>query len=145
MKHLSCLLCKSPLQCPSIRSKHNDSPIHSWLWKDVWPSQRERECWINQRLVLGLLENASAWYSQPGRQRNVLSSQPEEVYLRHRDGAGEMAQWVRAPDCSSEGPEFKSQQPYGGSQPSVTRSDSLFWSVWRRLQCTIPIINTYNK
>jgi hypothetical protein len=33
-------------------------------------------------------------------------------------GAGEMAQWVRAPDCSSEGPEFKSQQPHGGSQPS---------------------------
>jgi hypothetical protein len=40
-------------------------------------------------------------------------------------GAGEMAQWVRAPDCSSEGPEFKSQQPHGGSQPSVTRSDAL--------------------
>jgi hypothetical protein len=50
--------------------------------------------------------------------------------------AGEMAQWVRAPDCSSEGPEFKSQQPHGGSQPSVTRSDSFFWSVWRQLQCT---------
>jgi hypothetical protein len=43
--------------------------------------------------------------------------------------AGEMAQWVRAPHCSSEGPEFKSQQPHGGSQPSVTRSDALFWSV----------------
>jgi hypothetical protein len=40
-----------------------------------------------------------------------------------------MAQWVRAPDCSSEGQEFKSQQPHGGSQPSLTRSDSLFWSV----------------
>jgi hypothetical protein len=26
-----------------------------------------------------------------------------------------MAQWVRAPDCSSKGPEFKSQQPHGGS------------------------------
>jgi hypothetical protein len=44
-------------------------------------------------------------------------------------GAGEMAQWVRAPDCSSRGSEFKSQQPHGGSQPSVTRSDALFWSV----------------
>jgi hypothetical protein len=44
-------------------------------------------------------------------------------------GAGEMAQWVRAPDCSSEGPEFKSQQPHGGSQPPVMRSDALFWSV----------------
>jgi hypothetical protein len=27
-------------------------------------------------------------------------------------------------DCSSEGPEFKSQQPHGGSQPSVMRSDA---------------------
>jgi hypothetical protein len=44
-------------------------------------------------------------------------------------GADEMAQQVRAPDCSSEDPEFKSQQPHGGSQPSVTRSDSLFWGV----------------
>ena len=55
------------------------------------------------------------------------------VYARtcfeKRKGAGEMAQWVRAPDCSSKGPEFKSQQPHGGSQPSITRSDALFWSV----------------
>jgi hypothetical protein len=49
--------------------------------------------------------------------------------LRTSGRAGEMAQWVRAPDCSSEGPEFKSQQPHGGSQPSVTRSDSFFWCV----------------
>jgi hypothetical protein len=31
-------------------------------------------------------------------------------FLKDWSGAGEMAQWVRAPDCSSEGPEFKSQQ-----------------------------------
>ena len=37
-----------------------------------------------------------------------------------------MAQQVRTPDCSSKGPEFKSQQPHGGSQPSVTGSDA-FW------------------
>jgi hypothetical protein len=55
---------------------------------------------------------------------------------KSRVGAGKMAQWVRAPDYSSEGPQFKSQQPHGGSQPSVTRSDSLFWIVWRQLQCT---------
>jgi hypothetical protein len=36
---------------------------------------------------------------------------------------------VKSTDCSSEGPEFKSQQPHGGSQPSVTKSDALFWSV----------------
>jgi hypothetical protein len=62
---------------------------------------------------------------------------PEKKNLKKRGGgAGEMAQWVRAPDCSSKGLKFKSQQPHGGSQPSVTRSDALFWSVWRQLQCT---------
>jgi hypothetical protein len=33
----------------------------------------------------------------------------------------------KSTDCSSEGPEFKSQQPHGGSQPSVMGSDALFW------------------
>jgi hypothetical protein len=31
---------------------------------------------------------------------------------------------VKSTDCSSEGPEFKSQQPHGGSQPSEMRSDT---------------------
>jgi hypothetical protein len=42
----------------------------------------------------------------------------------------------KSTDCSSKGPEFKSQQPHGGSQPSVMRFDALFWCVWRQLQCT---------
>jgi hypothetical protein len=29
-------------------------------------------------------------------------------------------------DCSSEGPEFRSQQPNGGSQPPIMKSDALF-------------------
>jgi hypothetical protein len=41
-----------------------------------------------------------------------------------RDGSG-----VKSPDCSSRGPEFNSQQPHGGSQPSVMGSDALFWCV----------------
>jgi hypothetical protein len=36
---------------------------------------------------------------------------------------------VKSTDCSPEGPEFKSQQPHGGSQPSVMKSDALFWSI----------------
>jgi hypothetical protein len=48
-----------------------------------------------------------------------------------KNGAGEMAQQLRAlttlPD--SRGPEFKSQQPHGGSQPSVMGSDALSWCV----------------
>ena len=57
----------------------------------------------------------------------MFSVKNHEFKINER--AGEMAQWVRASDCSSKGPEFKSQQPHGGSQPSVTRSDSLFWCV----------------
>jgi hypothetical protein len=59
------------------------------------------------------------------KQKEKKNKQTKKVL----QGAGEMAQWVGASDCSSKGQEFKSQQPHGGSQPSVTRSDSLFWSV----------------
>jgi hypothetical protein len=34
-----------------------------------------------------------------------------------------MAQWLRALTALPESPEFKSQQPHGGSQPSVMISD----------------------
>ena len=33
----------------------------------------------------------------------------------------------KSTDCSSKGPEFKSQKSHGGSQPSLMRSDALFW------------------
>jgi hypothetical protein len=36
---------------------------------------------------------------------------------------------VKSTDCSYRRPEFNSQQPQGGSQPSVIRSDALFWCV----------------
>jgi hypothetical protein len=41
-----------------------------------------------------------------------------------RDGSA-----VRSTECSSRSPEFKFQQPHGGSQPSVIRSDALLWCV----------------
>jgi hypothetical protein len=48
-------------------------------------------------------------------------------FIKERKGAGEMAQWLS--DCSSEGPEFKFQQPHGSLQPSVLISDALFCGV----------------
>jgi hypothetical protein len=41
-----------------------------------------------------------------------------------RDGSA-----IKRTDCSSAGPKFNSQQPHGGSQPFVMRSDALLWSV----------------
>jgi hypothetical protein len=32
---------------------------------------------------------------------------------------------IKSTNCSSRGPEFNSQQPHGGSQPSVMESDLL--------------------
>jgi hypothetical protein len=36
---------------------------------------------------------------------------------------------VKHTDYSTRGPEFNSQQPHGGLQPSVMKSDALFWYV----------------
>jgi hypothetical protein len=36
---------------------------------------------------------------------------------------------VKSADYSSRGPEFNSQQPHDGSQPSVMGSDAQFWCV----------------
>jgi hypothetical protein len=47
-----------------------------------------------------------------------------KVDLGWRDGSV-----VKSTEYSSRGSEFKSQQPHGGSQPSVMRSNDLFWCV----------------
>jgi hypothetical protein len=36
---------------------------------------------------------------------------------------------IKNTSCFSRGPEFNSQQPHGGSQPSVMGLDGLFWCV----------------
>jgi hypothetical protein len=48
----------------------------------------------------------------------------KHTILVWRDGSA-----VKSANCSSEGHEFKSQQPHDGSQPPVMRSDALFWGV----------------
>ena len=55
------------------------------------------------------------------------------VVLRHKHRDWRDGSAVKSTDCSSRGPEFKSQQPHCGSQQ---KSDALFWCVWRQLQCT---------
>jgi hypothetical protein len=48
-------------------------------------------------------------------------------------GGGIDGSAVKSTNCSSRGPEFNSQPLYGGSQPSIMGSDSLFWCVRRQL------------
>jgi hypothetical protein len=60
---------------------------------------------------------------------NSLATGINTGVKKYKRGAGEMAQRLRPPNALLKGPEFKSQQPHGGSHPSVMRSDALFWSV----------------
>jgi hypothetical protein len=48
--------------------------------------------------------------------------QREYVSGDWRDGSA-----VKSTGCSFEGPEFNSQHPHGGSQPSVMGYDALSW------------------
>ena len=48
----------------------------------------------------------------------------KKVHSGWRDGSA-----VKSTDCSFRGLEFNSQQPHGGSQPPIMRSDVLFWGV----------------
>jgi hypothetical protein len=64
--------------------------------------------------------------------------------IKCMDSAGEMTQQLKALTALLDGgPEFKSQQPHGGSQPSVTRSDSLYWCL-KTATVYLHIINTVN-
>ena len=52
--------------------------------------------------------------------------------IKNNDSKGLNRSWrdgsvVKSIACSSKGPEFNSQQPHGGSQPSVMRFGALFW------------------
>ena len=64
----------------------------------------------------------------------LVTSRRVEKIISQACGAWRDGSVVKSTDCTSEGPEFKPQQR--GSQPSVMRSDALFWRVLRQLQCT---------
>jgi hypothetical protein len=51
----------------------------------------------------------------------------EVVGVRGRRQGWRGGSAVKSTDYSSKGPEFKSQESHGGSQPPVMRSDALFW------------------
>ena len=81
-----------------------------------------------QRVVVEAQDRAMSLTPLPGlseRTRVGIPPSPLRVhFLGWRDGSV-----VKSIDCSLEGPEFKSQQPHGGSQPSIMKSDTHFWSV----------------
>jgi hypothetical protein len=68
----------------------------------------------NPRILMGLNRSFESKISLCNIVKGTLKKQN---YGGWRDGSA-----VNCTDCSSRGPEFKSQQPDGGSQPSAMRS-----------------------
>jgi hypothetical protein len=58
-----------------------------------------------------------------------ICSENFDDFKKYKYGGWRDGSEVKSIVCFSRGPEFKSQQPHGGSQPSVMRSDALFWCV----------------
>ena len=87
------------------------------------------------------LSSRPAWSTEwvpghPELHRETLSQKSKKHQKQTNKKKKPTKQTKKSTDCSSRGLEFKSQQPHGGSQPSVMRSDALFWCVWRQLQYT---------
>jgi hypothetical protein len=66
--------------------------------------------------------------TQLGEQYPQAGNRVRVSLKKHSWGWGD-GSVVKSTDCSSRGPEFNSQQPHGGSQPSVMEFDALFWCV----------------
>jgi hypothetical protein len=47
--------------------------------------------------------------------------------LKVKEGSWKDGSVAKSTGGSSRGPEFNSQQPHGGSQPSIMNSDAFFW------------------
>ena len=62
-------------------------------------------------------------------QRTTLGVVSQKIdRLIHRElGTGDNGSTVKSTVCSSTGLEFNSQKPHGGSQPSILKSNALFW------------------
>jgi hypothetical protein len=59
----------------------------------------------------------------------LINSRQLSLLIRNKQQGWRGDSAVKSTGCSSRGPEFNSQQPHGGSQPSVMGSDALFWYV----------------
>jgi hypothetical protein len=97
-----------------------------------------RNWWIQGRECANVLQGcAQVWVAHAPVGNLLLGTFWQySLGLQQNTGGWWDGSVVKSTDCFSEGPEFKSQQPHGGSQTSVTKSDALFWSLWGQLQCT---------
>jgi hypothetical protein len=124
------------------------------LWKSMWKFLKKLQPDMIQIYYLGRHPKSPTPYSRDScsslltaasvtaRQRNSLDVNQLKMEIRctmeldssvKKNGGWQGSPVVKSTDCSSRGPEFKSQQPRGGLQPSVMGSNALFWFLQRQL------------
>jgi hypothetical protein len=70
------------------------------------------------RSIHSEFQDSLGYSRKPDKEINI-----KKLYFQ----TGEMTQWLRTAFVLPAVPKFNSQQPQGGSQPSVMGSDALFW------------------
>jgi hypothetical protein len=87
--------------------------------------------WISE-FEASLVYRVSSRTARETLHRETLSSKQNKTN-KQKKKVGAEAWWDgstgKSTDCSSKGPEFKSQQLHGGSLLPVMRSDALFWCI----------------
>ena len=85
-----------------------------------------RICWSSKYSgseIMGFSCRGDTRLESTGEGRSGQVNGGQQSWCLHASGELERGLVVKSTGCSSRGPAFNSQQPYGGSQPSVMRSD----------------------
>jgi hypothetical protein len=64
---------------------------------------------------------------QTNKQTNKQACQQYSLFLKALLVGWKDGSEVKSTGCSSRDPEFNSHKPHSGSQPSIMKSDALFW------------------
>jgi hypothetical protein len=112
--------------CVCVCSNKLGMVMHT-LDHSIWDAEARGPLWVQGHPGLhGKFQRAISWTLVS--KASLLPLIIKIVNVGWRDGSvGKTTDY-----CSSKGSEFKSQQLHSGSQPPVTRSDALFWCVWRQ-------------
>ena len=97
--------------------------IHETQFLRHWTSGNRRQWSLRDMKFVTVQKKQMLADTESQRARSSQLEFPRQEKENRGWGDGSA---VKTTDCSSEGPEFNSQQPHGGSQPSVMRPDALF-------------------
>jgi len=124
-------------------SRRTASGLNCWAWRDG--SLAENTCFCKRPTLSS--QHPQATHNQNSDPRGcasfLASRDTRHIHMMHiyacrqnidkcyktKTGGWRDGSVVKSTDCFSRGPEFNSQNPHGGPQPSVMGSDALFWCV----------------